>query len=387
MKREIPPLPISSKGSPRGLSKPSTLCSNIYLSCYCTKLMGEMEITDLKGTIEMLCERIRKYRFLYEQNEMAVRDQIVNPTLRALGWNPENPEEVQPNVTTEEGIPDYSLLKDNKKILFVEAKKLSIDVEQRDVIRKLANYCFGEGMRYGVLTNGAVWMLFRAFQEGTTITERIVWKTDIEKDDVTATVRRLSTISKENIRNIERLIKKLQILDEIWKSLLDEPKELVKGFIPAFDNLIKEGYPEYEFDRSEIEDFIKERIKELVTPTEVTLEPTPIESMVTSRKMKIGTDSYEIRKSYEILINTAEWLIRKGKLKADDCPVAVGHKRNLVNTRPKHRYGDEFKAPKKLSNGLWIETHYSTASCINNARQLLERFGYSGNMLDVKNKS
>ena len=42
-----------------------------------------------------------------------------------------------------------TLFKNNKKVLFVEAKKLSVDVEQREVIRQLAKYCFGEGMKYG----------------------------------------------------------------------------------------------------------------------------------------------------------------------------------------------------------------------------------------------
>ena len=62
---------------------------------------------------------------------MAVRDQIVNPILRGLGWDPENPEEVQPNVYSEEGVPDYSLLKGSKKVLFIEAKKLSVDIEKK----------------------------------------------------------------------------------------------------------------------------------------------------------------------------------------------------------------------------------------------------------------
>ena len=133
----------------------------------------------LKETLEMVVERMKKYRDLYEQNEMAVRDQIVNPTLKGLGWNPENPEEVQPNIYTEEGVPDYSLMNNANKVLFIEAKKLSVDIEQKEVMRQLAKYCFGEGMKYGVLTNGAIWILFRAFQEGTKMTERIVWKTDI----------------------------------------------------------------------------------------------------------------------------------------------------------------------------------------------------------------
>jgi len=344
----------------------------------------------LKETLEMVVERMKKFRSLYERNEMGVRDQIVNPILKGLGWNPENPEEVQPNISTEEGVPDYSLIKNDDKVLFIEAKKLSVDIEQKEVIRQLAKYCFGEGMRYGVLTNGAIWILFRAFQEGTTMAERIVWKTDIENDDITATIRRLNTISKENITDIEKLIKKLQILDEIWHSLLDEPKDLVRGFIPVFDNLIKEGYPEYEFDQTEIEDFIKERVKELISPTEEPIiEPLsitePTEWMgAQPRKMNIETDTYKIRNSYDILVNTAEWLIRKNKLRKENCPIASGHKRNLVNIQPKHRYGNDFRAPKRLSNGLYIETHYNTASCITNARKLLERCGCRGDLLEVQ---
>ena len=344
----------------------------------------------LKEKLEMVVERMKKYRSYYEQNEMAVRSQIIEPILEGLGWDVENPEEVQPNVSTEEGIPDYSLLKEDKKGLFIEAKKLSVDIEQREVIRQLAKYCFGEGMRYGVLTNGAIWILFRAFQEGTTMSERIVWKTDIDNDELTASVRRLNAVSKNNIGDIEKLIKKLQILDEIWHSLLDEPKDLAKGFIPVFESLIKEGYPEYEFEQAEIEDFIIERVKELISPIEETvIEPIPITEPTEGgsarpRKMKIGADIYEIRNSYDILVNTAEWLIKKGRLRRENCPIASGHKRNLVDIQPKHRYGDDFRAPKRLSNGLYIETHFNTASCITNARKLLERCGYHGDMLEVK---
>lgn len=346
-------------------------------------------MVNLKETIKVVTEKIKKYRSLYEQNEMAIRGQIVDPILKGLGWNTENPEEVQPNISTEEGIPDYSLLKGDKKVLFIEAKKLSVDIEQRDAIRQLAKYCFSEGMKYGVLTNGTIWMLFRAFQEGTTLGERIVWKIDIENDNTTTTVRRLNTISKGNITDIEKLIKKQQILDEIWRSLLLEPKDLVRGFIPVFDSLINEGYPKYEFGQSEIEDFIEERVKELISPKEDTvIEPVPIKKPPKwqdhpQRKMKVGTDTYEIKYSYDILVNTAEWLIKKGKLRKEDCPVVSGDKRNLVNIQPKHRYGNDFRAPKRLSNGLYIETNESTASCITKARKLIEKYKYRGDMLEV----
>jgi predicted type IV restriction endonuclease len=55
-------------------------------------------MNNLNEVLTPIIEKIKKFRPLYEQNEMAVREQIVNPILRGLGWNPENPEEVQPNM-------------------------------------------------------------------------------------------------------------------------------------------------------------------------------------------------------------------------------------------------------------------------------------------------
>jgi predicted type IV restriction endonuclease len=136
--------------------------------------------------------------------------------------------------------------------LFIEAKKLSIDIEQRDVINQLAKYCFGHGMNYGVIANGVIWILLRAFPESTTIAERKIWKTDLENYNIIAVLRRLNTTSKNNITDIENIIKKMKILEEIWYSLSDEPKDLIRGFIPVFGNLIKEGYPDYEFDQAKL---------------------------------------------------------------------------------------------------------------------------------------
>jgi hypothetical protein len=342
-------------------------------------------------SLSPIIEKIKKFRSLYEQNEMAVRDQIIIPILRNLGWDPENPEEVQPNVFTEEGVPDYSLIKNGKKILFIEAKKLSIDIEQKEVIRQLAKYSFGTGTKYGVLTNGAVWILIRSFEEGTILTERIVWKTDLENEELPAVFRKISAISKSNIEHIEVLVKKAKILDEIWQSLLDEPEEMIKGLIPVVKSIITQGYPDYQFEDTEIEDLLEERVKEIIsgefgekTPSETSIESIPFQ-VGNPRKMKLKSEIFELRNSYEILVNTANWLIKNGKLKPSDCPVGIGgRKRNLINKEPKHKDGDNFRAPKKLSNELWIETSYSTAGCINSAKRLLEKFGVSSDILVIE---
>lgn len=343
-------------------------------------------MTDFAETIHRVTKRIRNYRPLYEQNEMATRNQVVDPILRSLGWDTEDPDKVQPNVSADEGVPNYTLLLDGKKVLFVEAKKMSIDVDDKQVLSQLAKYCFAEGMSYGLLTNGVVWVLFRAFREGTAMAARVVWKTDIEHDDMNAIARKLNTISTASISNIDRLLTKLGILDEVWQSLLADPGNLTKGIVPVFVAMAKEAHPDCDLAPEEIADFIQERLNEIISP-QPDDEPIVPEEILTRfeapRTMKIEHDSFPVRNSYDILVNTAEWLVKKGKLRRDNCPVVSGHKRYLVNIAPKHRYGDDFRAPKKLSNGLFVETHYSTADCIANARKLLEHCGFKGTLLEI----
>lgn len=340
---------------------------------------------ELSELIQRVTTRIRAHRSFYEQNETATRNQVIDPILRGLGWDTEDPDKVRPNVSAEEGVPDYSLLLDGKKVLFVEAKKMSIDVEERQVLGQLAKYCFNQGVSYGILTNGAVWILFRAFQEGTPMAERIVWKIDIEHDDMNAIVRKLNTVSITNINSIDRLLTKLGMLDEVWESLLEDPLSLTKGIVPVFLTIAKEAHPDCDITPEEAEDFILERLNEVISPQpEHPLAPIEIPPSQCPRTMRIERDTFTVRNSYDILVNTAEWLIKKGKLRRENCPMISGRKRYLVNIEPKHRYGDDFRAPKKLSNGLFIETHYSTPGCIANARKLLEYCGLSGTLLEVQ---
>jgi len=345
---------------------------------------------ELKTTLQQILEKMKKFLSLYEQNEAAVREQLVAPMLRILGWNPEDPEEVRPNERVEEGYPDYSLYKNGEIALVMEVKNLGEDIQDEKNLRQLGRYCFARGAKYGVLTNGGMWILIRSFEEGTSLSERIVWKVDLENEEISAIVRKITAISKANIDNVEHLVKKLKIVDEVWQSLLDVPEQIVKGLLPTFKSIIAQGYPDYHFEDQELEDFIGERLKEMLSDRRDEESPTEAtESIALSggapRKMRIENKVYELHYSYEILVHTVNWLIEKKKLKASDYPVIIGRgRRYLINKEPKHRDGEGFRAPKQLSNGLWIETHYSTAACITYAKRLLQRFGYSAEILVIE---
>ena len=342
-------------------------------------------MNDLNEKLKPIIEKMKNFRPLYEQNEDMVRKQIIDPILSLLGWDTEHPAMVRHNVPGDAGIPDYSLLKNGKVILFIEAKNLSVDIDQH--IKQLAKYSFDEGTKYGVLTNGAVWKLIISFREGSALHERGIWKIDLESDDIVTASKKLLTISEANIENIEILIKRLQILDEIWQSLLDEPETLIKGLVPVLQSLIYQSYPTYQFEDIEVEDFLETRINEVIPITleEEVISEIPLKLVPSERKLqwlKLNGESFKLNDDFEILVNVANWLIKKGKLKPSNCPIQVkGGKRYLINHEKVHSDGKKFTSPKQLSNRLWVETNADTPRKIDCARLLLEKFGYSPDIL------
>ena len=88
-------------------------------------------------------------------------------------------------------------------------------------------------------------------------------------------------------------------------------------------------------------------------------------------------DNERLVKSWpDLLFQTAEWLVKKGLIVRDNCPVTVGSgKRFLINSKPVNSKGKEFHGAKKLSNGLYIEGNISAKDAARVCEQLLTKFG------------
>ena len=78
----------------------------------------------------------------------------------------------------------------------------------------------------------------------------------------------------------------------------------------------------------------------------------------------------------DLLLETSEWLIRKGLLTKDDCPVTTGRmaKRYLIHVTPVHPSEHKFASSAQLSNGLYLERSYNVNSLVQQCELLLERF-------------
>lgn len=213
--------------------------------------------------IKNLREKIDAHRDLYQKNEAAVRQHIIDPVLRELGWNIEDPDQVLPEDSTGEGgFPDYSLLQDGKKIILIEAKKLSADPIAH--LKQLARYSTDIGSKYGLITNGSEYFLFKAFEEFKPYIDRLIWKINIESDPVERIIRNLGSVSPNNIMTIEELAKKSENLNILWDELIEGPETFSRILSDYFKKQLATRFQRLNYD-DEVQEFLKKKADTLLS--------------------------------------------------------------------------------------------------------------------------
>jgi predicted type IV restriction endonuclease len=111
-----------------------------------------MSLESLYEFIGMLRERIQQHAAALRQSEMLTRYALIDPLLRELGWDTEDPNQVRPEYRPGPGAADYALLSGGKPIIMVEAKKL--DMPLQDGLMQSINYCLMDGTAYFAVTDG-----------------------------------------------------------------------------------------------------------------------------------------------------------------------------------------------------------------------------------------
>ncbi len=297
-------------------------------------------IEEMLRKIDKLRDRINKYEGQYSTNEWLVRYSLIDPFLRLLGWDTENPEEVVPELTIrtnpgqqEKGRPDYTLYKDNNIIAFIGAKKLG----NNEDIQQHLNYCNSHGVAYFITTDGDRWSIYNNALYLKPINER-------------------------------------KIMD--WSILNDPTKEI----------FIKSLYMSKWFFGL---NFYKSNVVELNSKIGYNNENklTHIETDKTSNKkitgisingQHIGTTSAK-----GVLINTFKWILDNNYLKNMQIPLKSGKVRYLINDKPEDQKGKPFKNPAKVGD-YYLECHNSHDRAIKLAKLLLKSAGLNPGILKIE---
>ena len=122
-----------------------------------------MVLGELVECIELLQERIRAHRDTLRESETRTRMALIDPLLRALGWDVFDPEVVIPEYKAGGGRADYALLRtDGQPAATVEAKKLGEMLSSHRM--QMLNYAVASGIKYAGLTDGDHWELYSVFE-------------------------------------------------------------------------------------------------------------------------------------------------------------------------------------------------------------------------------
>ncbi len=106
-----------------------------------------MVLENLLILIEKLRGRIDRHGDALRQSEALTRYALIDPLLRELGWDTEDPDVVVPEYSSGGGRVDYALCKNGKSVIMLEAKKL--DTPLNDAIGQGIQYCLVGGRPQG----------------------------------------------------------------------------------------------------------------------------------------------------------------------------------------------------------------------------------------------
>ncbi len=109
----------------------------------------------------------------------------MNPVLRALGWDTENLNEVDPEFEDSGGGKvDYCLRHRGRDLVLIEVKRASADLTQHQ--GQLLRYAFGIGVELAALTNGLDWWLYLPMKGGRSFEGRRFARIDFRSQDAPA---------------------------------------------------------------------------------------------------------------------------------------------------------------------------------------------------------
>lgn len=132
-------------------------------------------LSNLSDTLRQIITSAKLYQSTLKKNEAATRAVLVDPVLRALGWDTANTYMVEVEKTLGQARADYALYDSNAAVkIIVEAKALGENLNQPSIVMSLVNYAFTFKLQDIFLTDGIIWQHFTNFQPGNVVANKIL---------------------------------------------------------------------------------------------------------------------------------------------------------------------------------------------------------------------
>ncbi len=308
----------------------------------------------LLEVISTLQRRIKAHEASLRENEIRTRTTLIDPLLKALGWDVSDPEMVTLESNVGRGRADYALHGgENKPFAVLEAKRLGEDLGNH--IPQMVGYALEDGIPYAGLTDGNRWRLYEVFGRAPLSDKRLL---DVSLADTPPhkCVLELLLLWNPNLSSG-------QVVGANQPLVLQEqpttPNPTIEPLPPPKVEPTKPVQPPAGQGWIRMSDF----------------NPPPRKRAPSAIWYADGT-SEEIKWWKDIPIQTANWLHSKGLLGNDKLPVPSGGKSYIVHSSPQQADGSQMKSFETTGGGaLFVNTWISAKAARENAKKCLEHCG------------
>ena len=300
-----------------------------------------MPLGSLLKLVETLRERIDEHGDALRQSEALTRYALIDPMLRELGWDTDDPVQVVPEYRVANNqMADYVLRANDAPAIVVESKKLDEPLQGGKALDQGILYSAHTRSGYFLLTDGRRWELYEG--RSTDLVESFdlldqspaevclralaLWRPSVESGHVGAGSTSATHQPSETgaVPTLAPTPWKADVNNKEWRSLSD-------------------WHP----------------VQGEAQPDEIMF---PDDSRV---KMKYA---------YSVAVESVRWLTRENVLTASHCPITKDNRgtRNLVTDDP-DLLPDQNDSDKKKVGALYVGTQYNGHIHVRNARTIIER--------------
>ncbi len=312
-----------------------------------------MPLESLLQLVETLRERINTHRVALSQSEALTRYALIDPLLRELGWDTEDPTMVVPEYRVPNNqIADYVLFNGRRPAMVVESKKLDESLQGGKALDQGILYCAYTGASYFLLTDGNRWELYESGKTNpqtafsllqdlpaqSCLKALALWRPSVQSGTVAEGSSPVLTSALEIDSNS---VPMPVPVTETTSSIATQGKVINQ---PGWQSLSDVSW-----------------IKGHPTPAEIRF---PDNSSVT------------ISSWNRLMIEPVRWLTNGNFLTSGHCPIRSSPtaKRYLVATEATHETGKPMVEPRTVDS-FYVEVDYGARDCLRNAKIIIQHVG------------
>ncbi len=283
-----------------------------------------MPLDDLLALIRTIQRVADLHGAALRESQPLTRYALVDPLLRRLGWDTEDPALVVPEYRSGSGAHEYGLLDDGRLVALVEAHAL--DEPLRESVDALLIAARETGAAYGAITDGWRWELYAASRE----TERPIAAFDLAGEAEAVCVSALA-------------LWRPLLLSHIAGEALSEPEP------PQWDAGTEIGWHSLA----------------AVYPA---LNDAPPSAIQFPDATQIDIETW-----IALPVEVTRWLWQEEHYDETLPPITL-QKRHVIASEPEHPSGALFSQPLQVGP-FWLEGKFDARYCASNARLIVKHAG------------